>query len=859
MQNIKNRKGLALSSALALVASLFSLPTAAGASETAVVVAPAQGTAAQTTVPHGQDFELYVRYGSGVANTSANWSFRYVVSSASAKVLVKAASDTGVPGTIIGGAASISSTVGEIQGLSSASDFVRFSLEDLTSISPAVSIAVTPYVDKDGTGTLTAGDLEGSSYTMNFVPWSQLGGALTLNAPVANTSSFQARATFTQGSVNWAQLDGVFSVLMDSTADDTTGNKGTYSAELPSSPAATPTTFNLSGSSIQTLNFSFSAIVKTSALTTSGTVQSVSATLVYVDTSSAVAPAALAATSNDVGNGSYLVKKTVAVAARTITGVTMSPVMGDNAIQTGANGTDARTNTTFTVNAFAHSTSETTSMAVATAVTVSAVGANIELDADSGVILNGTTYTTSAGLLSAGFTLAAGTTTFTIATFGQDNDGATETLQLAISSQLATDTHTFTFKVPSYTVAYVPTNVAGPAGTAKAFALTVKDNWNKLSARTDQRVAASVKLSGSTSTTVSSAVSNGAATVTVTPVPATRTGSATVTFTLQTYNQDTTQWDNGSKDTVAWNLYASATSDGFVSRTASVSTSISYLATSWEYSADIAVVVSNSFSDVVVSAPGLVIRDVDDTTATASDNLTIAATNQNVNVDFAGTIAGTYTVTFTSGTATTTSLVIIDAAGANMGTTITWDTTQIDSGRTKVVTGTLTDKFGNPVDTTVGTGSGVITLTYEATAGIVVGSLPTETDADGKFRTSVLTQAGDAGTLTMTATYKKNGAGTATSLLVTSVNAINIGASVVDDAAADKKVNAGSFKGYVAVYAKGYEGQRLSAKVGNDWVVVPALASNFVRVVEFTGAGYTIAVRIYIDRVLVDTITVTTK
>jgi hypothetical protein len=51
----------------------------------------------------------------------------------------------------------------------------------------------------------------------------------------------------------------------------------------------------------------------------------------------------------------------------------------------------------------------------------------------------------------------------------------------------------------------------------------------------------------------------------------------------------------------------------------------------------------------------------------------------------------------------------------------------------------------------------------------------------------------------------------------------------------------------------------MSAKVGNDWVVVPVLASNFERVVEFTGAGYTVAVRIYIDRVLIDTITVTTK
>jgi len=51
----------------------------------------------------------------------------------------------------------------------------------------------------------------------------------------------------------------------------------------------------------------------------------------------------------------------------------------------------------------------------------------------------------------------------------------------------------------------------------------------------------------------------------------------------------------------------------------------------------------------------------------------------------------------------------------------------------------------------------------------------------------------------------------------------------------------------------------MSAKVGKDWVVVPVLASNFERVVEYTGAGYTISVPIYINRVLVDTITVTTK
>lgn len=75
----------------------------------------------------------------------------------------------------------------------------------------------------------------------------------------------------------------------------------------------------------------------------------------------------------------------------------------------------------------------------------------------------------------------------------------------------------------------------------------------------------------------------------------------------------------------------------------------------------------------------------------------------------------------------------------------------------------------------------------------------------------------------------------------------------------DRKLNAGSFKGYVALYAKGYKGDRFSAKVGNDWVIRPALEKDFVRIVEYTGAGYTINVRMYINSELAKTITVTTK
>lgn len=74
-----------------------------------------------------------------------------------------------------------------------------------------------------------------------------------------------------------------------------------------------------------------------------------------------------------------------------------------------------------------------------------------------------------------------------------------------------------------------------------------------------------------------------------------------------------------------------------------------------------------------------------------------------------------------------------------------------------------------------------------------------------------------------------------------------------------QKLNAGSFKGYVAVYAKGYEGKRLSAKIGNDWVIVPSLESDFERITDFTGAGVDIQVRIFIDGELMTTIPLTTK
>ena len=180
-------------------------------------------------------------------------------------------------------------------------------------------------------------------------------------------------------------------------------------------------------------------------------------------------------------------------------------------------------------------------------------------------------------------------------------------------------------------------------------------------------------------------------------------------------------------------------------------------------------------------------------------------------------------------------------------------------GSTLKISSVLSDKYGNTVTLTGtefnnGTTAPTFSLTSDA-PGLQIGTDATTTANGGKANLSYFLGQNEVGSITVTATYDADGTGTAFDT-VTVTKTVIIGSAPVASVA---KVNVGSFKGYVALYAKGYAGKRMSAKVGKDWVVVPVLASNFERVVEFTGAGVDVAVRIYIDRVLMDTINLTTK
>jgi hypothetical protein len=208
---------------------------------------------------------------------------------------------------------------------------------------------------------------------------------------------------------------------------------------------------------------------------------------------------------------------------------------------------------------------------------------------------------------------------------------------------------------------------------------------------------------------------------------------------------------------------------------------------------------------------------------------------------------GVNNLVVTSGAASATTQLTYAGAvsGAAASFTITTPGAS-EPGRTVDVAVKVVDKNGNGVQ--------AASVTLSSTGpGYLINTTGT-TLSDGTFVTKLLLGANDSGTAVIKAVM------TIDAVQVIKTSSIVVGVGAV--ASSDQKVNAGSFKGYVALYALGYEGQRMSAKVGNDWVIVPvipAATNGLFRAVEFVGAGVDISVRIYIDRVLLATIPLLTQ
>lgn len=258
---------------------------------------------------------------------------------------------------------------------------------------------------------------------------------------------------------------------------------------------------------------------------------------------------------------------------------------------------------------------------------------------------------------------------------------------------------------------------------------------------------------------------------------------------------------------------------------------------------------------VTVAAPGVLFTNAAKTVYSA-DSITVETTVAGAyEVFYASNQVGKKTFTVTSGTATVTTasttfnnVLKTEVAAVSFA----GSATSVSKGSTFRIVGTLTDAFGNPVTVptqAVGATLPVLSVSY-AGPGIVFGTLPTSTDVNGQFAFNVLVGANDTGTATVTASYDVDGDGSLTELDVNNfvvTHSVTVGAVAVP--AADQKLNAGTFNGYVAVYAKGYKGSTLSWKIAGKWFKTTITSDYVVFQRKTVDVGVTVNVELYIDGV----------
>jgi len=870
----ENRRGFALGAALAMIASLFTVtPANAAATDGANIAVRAEsGPAAVYGGLLTEDFPIYAQLLPGVTNA------KFATSSAGvSQVVWEAVETTGLYDIVIGtGGTSVDlgSTTTTSRTLSTKVDFVA------ASFSASVDAQAVAYSSDENTSSQTARAVSLSTDVT--------GGQSYFSVKAVSSSTITSKSPNAVVRVTvWIDEVGGTNGLRDADEWYTVKTITLYGSDNVSvaktvtgiTEASTKLTISavVSGLNFQNLGGRYflyaedvlkgddstvSSLVTATQLYERGGVLSASAfTLGTLNEGQAISVSAYYAPSG-VGatTASSYVLGTWTMGTAASGGASAVTLRMDNEavnVTGSASTKKVRLNQAHTVLVGATTASGATSVS-GQAVSVAFSGVSLNQYTKE-IRVNGGAWTSSLPAAVAVTTGTNGWGSFTYETRGfVDGDDLT----LTATSGLRTATLTVQAEAATYRVHNDYSYYQTGAGTPVTIGYSIKDQWNVLSTQTHKMVFTKGGSGFNYAATTSEVVtSNGKVSFTYTPEGATTTGSATVagvSYVLSGGSYVTTGMTNDGNVTVNVSAVTNAFTTGLAG---SYSTSISYFPSTLSW-ATVTANAANTGSSITVTGTGVVFKDAAGNTASGTMTVRVAS-DQSYTFYATSTKNGTYTMTLKNGSATTTSELIVSAPASDEGVSILWDTTAIDAGKTKIVTGTLVDANGNPVwtdnvgkeDTDKTTAS--ILVTYAGSAGIPVGTMPTETDTDGQFKVSILTSAADSGTFTLTAVYSKDGTVTATDDKITSVQSITVGSAAASSA--DQKVNAGSFKGYVAIYAKGYEGQRLSAKVGNDWVVVASLASNFERVVEFTGAGYTIAVRIYIDRVLVDTITVTTK
>jgi hypothetical protein len=820
MPQNSNRKGFAVGALFALVASIFTVaPAAVAADGDQLQFTPAKGTTYTSLVT--EDFQMAVSFKPAYA-ASSYARLSYIVEKAAGSLDIQVT--TSAQALTVG---NLSATSTSNSVLASTGTKLTFSpvattdsglngivlqpstgsgVANVTSESAKTVVKVTAFIDSSPTNGVLDADEWFVTKEVTFIPFSGLTAALTLTQP--SEGDVWATASATVAGINLEQANGDFFFAFSSSAQTSTASKsGVISA-----------TAVLSAST---------------AVAALGSNTSVSAQLRYVTDGAA----------SDIYDGvAVTAASKLGATARTFQNATLSAVVGSNA----TNSLVVRPNSAFSVKlGVSTGSSSVSGLAVTWAVSSSAA-----LSTTRTLGVAGTNYTVSAASFAA--TSTTGTDGFATLALATDGYAAGQTVVVTATVQGVTKTQTFTLTAPTYKVENEYDYYSTTPGTAVTVNLEVTDQWGVKSALTTQRIKVTKGGTGfAYATTVSYLTpAAGAAAFVFTPEAATKTGSATIDTVLQSYDAASNLWTDGVSGTQVTVNVTSVTDAFSVSPAASVSGSISYVVNnviSW--SSAITATVKNKGSNVTVASPDLIFRETGET-ATTSGTISVRASDLGVvSIEVASRKAGTHTLTWTVGGASTTSLFVVDAAAADSGKTITYDLSALPSGQTSKITGTVVDAEGNAVYTS---GSADVIVSW-AGQGLPFGTgVSVDTDAKGQFSINVLVQATEVGSGTITATYRPAGDSTSTKNVAVA-KTLTIGV-----AAAEVNAVIGTFQGRWAVRVENAKGSTVVIKVGGNWYKLTASSDNFL-FSRKSKVGATPLVKVWVDGELQNEQTITVK
>jgi hypothetical protein len=219
--------------------------------------------------------------------------------------------------------------------------------------------------------------------------------------------------------------------------------------------------------------------------------------------------------------------------------------------------------------------------------------------------------------------------------------------------------------------------------------------------------------------------------------------------------------------------------------------------------------------------------------------------------------SGDKKVIITSGAATSSSTVAFSGTATDKKVLTVTAPASVLAGATLSANILLVDGNGNAVDTVVPAATPVaayIKVSYEG-PGLLSGSLPTETDSEGKANVRYLTGVSDAGIATITVKYDQNFDGDftdATDIVVTKT--VLIGSSAVISANA----SVAGIKGYVATTVRNASGKAVTVTV-NGRVLTPRAPNAAAQLYRFRATAGKTTVVVKVGGLTVATRTVTVK